>query len=320
MRLKFKKVLSKMLHFRDVHSLFHKIIFKRKWKVFSLLPTIVFDHVGKLNDKFSFLIFLTALKGMLIFPPKRGSAVLTVDVRDGVQAGEEHPLLCGAAAHVHHSVEEVGAALTSLERLGDQLVVIGQVGSAVDAAVRSVTVWQVSLEGLGLCHLHRVRWTLLAQLGAGTRRTAALGSPTKQTLKHARESRRRWGGVCSCPRGLSVKWGTHSVHGAVQRITCVAVSLEEVGELISTPHKAPGRALRGGHLHGLAPRFLLYCHERAGVSSFLVSVTGGMVASFLNPAHTVLSRALSPLCLGCSELSPASPKSLVRIPTLQRSC
>lgn len=66
MRLKFKKVLSKMLHFRDVHSLFHKIIFKRKWKVFSLLPTIVFDHVGKLNDKFSFLIFLTALKGMLL--------------------------------------------------------------------------------------------------------------------------------------------------------------------------------------------------------------------------------------------------------------
>lgn len=94
---------------------------------------------------------------------------------------------------------------------------------------------------------------------------------------------------------LSVKWGTHSVHGAVQRITRVAVSLEEVGKLISTPHKAPGRTLRGGHFHGLAPRFPLYCHERAGASSFLVSVTGGMVASFLNPAHTALPRALSPV-------------------------
>lgn len=30
------------------------------------LPAVVFDHVGKFNNKFSFLVFLTALKGMFL--------------------------------------------------------------------------------------------------------------------------------------------------------------------------------------------------------------------------------------------------------------
>lgn len=33
---------------------------------FALLPAIVFDHVGKFNNKFSFFVFLTALKGMFL--------------------------------------------------------------------------------------------------------------------------------------------------------------------------------------------------------------------------------------------------------------
>lgn len=32
----------------------------------ALLPAIVFDHVGKLNDEFPFLIFLTAFKGVFL--------------------------------------------------------------------------------------------------------------------------------------------------------------------------------------------------------------------------------------------------------------
>lgn len=35
------------------------------------LPAVVFDHVGKLNNKFSFLIFLTALKGMFLEKEKQ---------------------------------------------------------------------------------------------------------------------------------------------------------------------------------------------------------------------------------------------------------
>jgi len=156
--------------------------------------------VGKLNNKFSFLIFLTAFKGMFIFPPERGFAVFTVDVRDRMQASEKDPLLRGAAAHIHHRIEEVGSSLTSLKRLGDQLIVIGQVGSAVDTAVCSVTVWQISLESFGFCHLHHLGWALLAQLRAGTGRLVALlGSLTKETLRDARKSRRCSEGVWHCP-------------------------------------------------------------------------------------------------------------------------
>lgn len=98
-------------------TVFQKIGFKREQEVSTLLPTIVFDHVSKLNDKFSFLIFLTAFKGMFIFPPKCGLAVLAVDVRHGVQAGEKDPLLRRAATHIHHRIEEVGSALTPLKGL-----------------------------------------------------------------------------------------------------------------------------------------------------------------------------------------------------------
>lgn len=36
-----------------------------------------------------------------VFPPECGLAVLTVDVRHGMQAGEKDPLLRRAAAHIH---------------------------------------------------------------------------------------------------------------------------------------------------------------------------------------------------------------------------
>lgn len=84
--------------------------------------------------------------------------------------------------------------------LRDQLIMIGQVGSAVDTAVRSVTVWQISLESFGFCHLHHLGRALLAQLRAGTGRTAALlGSLTKETLKYACKSRCCSEGVWHCP-------------------------------------------------------------------------------------------------------------------------
>lgn len=105
---------------------------------------------------------------MFIFPPERGLAVLTVDVCYCMQSSEKDPLLSGTTAHVHHRIEEVGSSLTSLKGLGDQLVVIGQVGSAVNTAVCSVTVWQISLERFGFSHFHHFCWVLLTQLRAGT--------------------------------------------------------------------------------------------------------------------------------------------------------
>ena len=94
-----------------------------------------------------------------------------------------------------HCAQPVPSVFWHVTCLGDELVMIGQVCSAVDAAVRSVTVRQIRLESFGLCHLHHLSRVLLTQLRAGSGRTAALlASLTKETLENARKSR-------CCPGG-----------------------------------------------------------------------------------------------------------------------
>lgn len=101
-----------------------------------------------------------------------------------------------------------------LSYLWDELVVIGQVCPAVDAAVSAVAGWQVSLEGFGLGHLHHVSGAgLLAGVRAGTGRVAALlDLLTEETLEDASKSRRCCGvGVWHAPhrhhRRNSNLWG-----------------------------------------------------------------------------------------------------------------
>lgn len=88
-------------------------------KISLSVPAVVLYHVGQLDDKLSLLVLLTQLKGLFIFPAQCGVAVFTVDVSYCVKSCEQQSLLCRAAANVHHRVEEVGSALTALERLGD---------------------------------------------------------------------------------------------------------------------------------------------------------------------------------------------------------
>lgn len=77
---------------------------------------------------------------------------------------------------------------------------IGQVGSAVDTAVRPVAAGQVGLERFGLGHLHHRGGALLAQRGAGAEGAAALrASLTEAALEDARKSRGGSGGVWPCP-------------------------------------------------------------------------------------------------------------------------
>lgn len=65
--------------------------------------------------------------------------------------------------------------MAALKRLGDELVVVGEVSAAVDAAVGAVAAGQVSLKRLGLGHLHHVSGAgLFAGVRAGTGRVAAL--------------------------------------------------------------------------------------------------------------------------------------------------
>lgn len=46
--------------------MFHRVLSKQKEKGYDSLPAIVFYHVGKFNDKFSFFVFLTALESMFL--------------------------------------------------------------------------------------------------------------------------------------------------------------------------------------------------------------------------------------------------------------
>lgn len=120
------------------------------------VPAIVLYHVGQLDDVLPFLVLLTQFEGLFVFPAQRGVTVFTVDVSHGMKACEQQPLLCRTAANVHHRVKEVCSALTSLKRLGDKFVMVGQMGATMHTAVAAMAGVQVSLEGLRLCQLHHV--------------------------------------------------------------------------------------------------------------------------------------------------------------------
>lgn len=113
-----------------------------------LLPSVFFYHVSQLNNEFPLFIFLTRLKGMLIFPSQRCLAAVAEDVRHCVQASEQDSLLRGAAANIDHGVEQVGPALAALEGFADEFVMVGQVGPAVDAGVGPVAGGQILAECL----------------------------------------------------------------------------------------------------------------------------------------------------------------------------
>lgn len=120
------------------------------------VPTVVLYHVGQLNDVLPLLVLLTQIKSLFIFPAQCGVTVFTVDVGHSVQPCEQQPLLCGTTANVDHRVEEVGSTLAALKRLGDKIVMVGQMGAAVHTAVTAVAGVQVGLERLGLCQLHHI--------------------------------------------------------------------------------------------------------------------------------------------------------------------
>jgi hypothetical protein len=88
---------------------------------------------------------------VLIFPAERRLAISTEDIRDGVETCQQDTFFCRAASNVDHSVEEIGFALAALKRLGDQLIVIGEMCSAMNAAVPPMTVLQVRAVRLHAC-------------------------------------------------------------------------------------------------------------------------------------------------------------------------
>lgn len=114
----------------------------------SVLPTILLQHVSEFDDKLALLILLRQFKSMFVLPAQSCFAVLTENVGNSMQPSQEDTLLCRSAGHIDDGVEEVRSSLTSLKGLADELVVTGQVCTAVDAAVGAMTIAQVGLKRL----------------------------------------------------------------------------------------------------------------------------------------------------------------------------
>ncbi len=104
--------------------------------------------MSKLDYVLALLVLLAVVEGRFVLPAEGGLAAVAVDIRHCVQSGKQDPLLGRPAHHVHDTVEEVGAALAALEGLGDELVMIGQVGAAVHARVGAVAGGQVRAKRL----------------------------------------------------------------------------------------------------------------------------------------------------------------------------
>lgn len=108
-------------------------------------PAPLLDHLRLLDDVFSLLVFLALLEGLLVLPAQDLLAARAVNISDRVKPGDEKPVLLGTEGHVHDVVEEVSAAVATLEGLGHDLVVVARVTPAVAARVYSRSV-QVLLE------------------------------------------------------------------------------------------------------------------------------------------------------------------------------
>ena len=80
-----------------------------------IFPSVLLDHVGQLNYELALLVLLTGLIGLFIFPAQYCLAAITVYVSHCMKSGEQNTFLSLAAANVHHRIEQIGAALATLE-------------------------------------------------------------------------------------------------------------------------------------------------------------------------------------------------------------
>lgn len=71
--------------------------------------------MSEFDDELALFVLLTGLKGAFVLPSQRSLAAFAEDVGDGVETRQQQPLLRGTASHVDDRIEEVGAALTTLE-------------------------------------------------------------------------------------------------------------------------------------------------------------------------------------------------------------
>ena len=114
----------------------------------SVLPAVFFQHVSQFDDEFSFFVLLAHFESVFILPAQSRFAGFAENVSHGMESSQEDTFLRLTTAHIHDGVEKVRTALTSLKRLGDELIMTGQMRTTMDTAVFAVTVLQVGLKCL----------------------------------------------------------------------------------------------------------------------------------------------------------------------------
>lgn len=86
---------------------------------------------------------------LFVFPADGGLARVAIDIGNGVQTSKEVAFFGRTCGHVDHSIEQVGSALAALKRLGNEIVVVGQMRATMNARVGAfILSWQIHLECL----------------------------------------------------------------------------------------------------------------------------------------------------------------------------
>lgn len=117
-----------------------------------LVPAVVFYHVGHFDNELSFFVFLAVFEGMLIFPTESCFTALAINIGDCMKACQQNPFLSWPATNIHYFIEQIRSSLATLERLWNKFVVVGQMSSAMDAAILSVAL----RTQIGLKRFHHV--------------------------------------------------------------------------------------------------------------------------------------------------------------------
>lgn len=108
------------------------------------IPSVILNQMGQFNYILALFVFLTGLVCLFIFPPEDSVTTFAKYVRHGMQTGKKESFLGFAAGHIDHRVEQIGSSLTALERLGNQILMPGQMSATMHAAIGSVIIAAVT--------------------------------------------------------------------------------------------------------------------------------------------------------------------------------
>jgi len=106
---------------------------------------VAFFHVeiDLLNDEFALLVFLTGFVGPGVGPSHHALAAFAKDITDTVKTRDEQAVFGRAAGDVDALIKEIGAAMASMEALGDDIIVTGEMCSTMRTRI---DLWTIQID------------------------------------------------------------------------------------------------------------------------------------------------------------------------------